>query len=452
VGALTAIINRMQGRLERVHLSHKRIATGALWTGAFVLAAKICVAAREMAIAWRYGTSAIVDAYQLALTVTTWFPMLLVAAATVVLVPRLVALRRDPGRYARFISELNATAVGLALGTAGVIWVGAPIAVEALAQGFGNEATELITTLARALAPVALLTVLAGFLSIRLQARESYSFSLAEAIPPVAIVAILLVLPTGSNPWPLIWGTLVGFLLQSIWLAHRTARTEGSLGGFQMQHKSVEWRPVYAAYLTMFGGQIILGVTHPVDQAFASSLGEGGVASLGYATRLITLITAVGPVILARALLPVLSDVAASGDHRLGRSIAQKWSILLLATGLAAAAIVWPIAPWAVALLFERGAFTAADTTVVAETLRWGLIQLPFFFAGLALVQWIAALGRYALLLWIALAAIAIKVGLNFLLIQPLGLAGIMAATAAMYALSFMLQFMFVAGKNEKSR
>jgi len=450
VGALTAIIGRIQERFGQVHSDHKRIATGALWTGLFVLAAKICVAGREIAIAWRYGTSAVVDAYQLALTVTTWVPMLLVAAATAVLVPRLVALRRGNEQYADFIKELNATAILLAIGVAGLTWIGAPIAVAALAHGFEASTGDLTVSLSRQMTPIAFFGIVAGYLSIRLQARENYSFSFAEAVPSIVIAALLLASPLGWDAWPLLWGTLLGFLLQGLWLAQRTSNVEGALGGLRLQHSSADWRPIYSAYLTMLGGQIILGLTHPLDQAFAGSLGEGAVASLGYASRLISLVTAVGPVVLARALLPVLADVAASRDHRLGRSIARKWSLLLLFIGSGIGAIGWALAPLAVALLFERGAFTATDTAIVADALRWGLIQLPFYFGGLALVQWIAALGRYNILLSVAAAAIAVKIGLNFLLLNALELSGIMAATGAMYALSYLLLYLFVAGKNEK--
>src|SRR3546814_4132080 len=54
--------------------------------------------------------------------------------------------------------------------------------------------------------------------------------------------------------------------------------------------------------------------------------------------------------------------------------------LLMVLAGAVVTAVGWLLAPWGVALLFERGAFTADDTVVVAQVLRWGLLQMPFYF------------------------------------------------------------------------
>lgn len=45
----------------------------------FVLLGKLAGAVKEMAVAYRYGVSGVVDAYQLAFTVVTWIPGTLVS-------------------------------------------------------------------------------------------------------------------------------------------------------------------------------------------------------------------------------------------------------------------------------------------------------------------------------------------------------------------------------------
>jgi len=97
-----------------------------------------------------------------------------------------------------------------------------------------------------------------------------------------------------------------------------------------------------------------------------------------------------------------------------------------------------------VSVELERGAFTASDSDAVTHVLRFGLLQLPFYFAGLVLVQWIAANSRYQVLLAAACLALATKILMNLLLIPHFGLAGIMAATAGMYAVSLAFQYFVV--------
>jgi peptidoglycan biosynthesis protein MviN/MurJ (putative lipid II flippase) len=108
--------------------------------------------------------------------------------------------------------------------------------------------------------------------------------------------------------------------------------------------------------------------------------------------------------------------------------------------GSLAAAIIWALARWGVATIFERGAFTSRNSAAVAHLLRIGSLQLPFYFGGLALVQWIAAEGRYSALLAIAAVALASKLAMNFVLVPTLGLEGIMISTVGMYAVSFVCQ------------
>src|SRR5690606_1955358 len=100
-------------------------------------------------------------------------------------------------------------------------------------------------------------------------------------------------------------------------------------------------------------------------------------------------------------------------------------------------ALGWLMAPWGVALLFERGAFTAQDTQVVAQVLRWGLLQMPFYFGVLILVQLLASQNRYRIMAAIAVGNFAMKAAMNYWLAPVMGTAGIMLATSIMYATSY---------------
>jgi putative peptidoglycan lipid II flippase len=145
----------------------------------------------------------------------------------------------------------------------------------------------------------------------------------------------------------------------------------------------------------------------------------------------------------------VLSEAVADGHLVLGQRHASQWALLLGGAATVGSAVVWVIAPDLVRIMFERGAFTAEASAEVTTVLRFGLLQLPFYFAGIALVQWISASGRYGALFAIAFVALVVKIVMNLLLIHPFGLAGLMAATATMYAVSFLGQLAFVMRKND---
>lgn len=428
-------------RWASLHVNHRSIAASAALIGLLSIVAKLFVAGREIAIAARFGTSGLVDSYQLSLTITTWLPMMVASVTAVVVVPRLVALQARPQEYRSFVAELNATVLLLGMAVAVLTLIAAPFASALMASGANWQTVDLTATLSQQMAPLAFLTISAAYFSVRLQALQRFAYSITEAVPALAIALFVLAPGDLGGSARLALGTLIGFLLQALLLAALTQSQDVSIGGFNVRHRSAEWRPLYRSALLMLAGQILIALTLPIDQAFAARLGPGSVASLGYANRIIILATSLGGIILARALLPVLSGAVAAGDRELAARHAREWAWLLMGLGALGLATAFLLSDWAVALLFERGAFTQADSIAVAAVVRAGALQLPFYFAGLALVQWLAAMGRYSTLLVIACFALALKLSLNFLLVPILGLQGLMIATAAMYALSFAWQY-----------
>ncbi len=440
LGTRSEVISAFISWLTAVHPNHKSIASGAALIGVLMVIAKLFVAAREIAIAWRYGISATVDAYQLALTITTWLPMMLAGVLGAVLVPRLVALRDRGAVRVQLVDELNGSVLLLGIALAAFTWVCAPAASALLVSRGNAKLLHLTVAMSREMAPIAFFMVTASYLSARLQARQRFAYSVTEAVPAVTI-ALFVLFPFGlSGQMPLIAGTLIGYCFQLTVLGGMTRKGDPPLGSIRLRHRSIEWQSLYGGLLLMGLGQLLITATIPIDQGFAVRLGEGSVASLGYANRIVTLFSGLATIVVGRALLPVLSGAVANGEMLLGKRQALQWSALLGGSAAIGSVILWFAATEIVRLLFQRGAFTGAATADVASLLRWGLIQLPFYFAGIALVQWYAATGRFRWILLVTAAAVGFKIVLNLILVPRLGITGIMISTASMYALtSFLL-------------
>lgn len=206
-----------------LHPDHQRIARGAAWVALFVLVGKLAGAAKEMAVAYRYGVSGVVDAYQLALTVVTWLPGTLVSVIAITLIPILVRLRqRDATEYGLFLQEIQGTTLILG-GLFMLVSVGlGPLALAHLAAHLPEPTQLMARQLIFGLAVVALLTLLIGVYAARLQARERQVNTLLESAPAAAILGCVLLWPVGADIAPLLWGTVLGFVVQAVWLALAT--------------------------------------------------------------------------------------------------------------------------------------------------------------------------------------------------------------------------------------
>jgi putative peptidoglycan lipid II flippase len=120
-------------------------------------------------------------------------------------------------------------------------------------------------------------------------------------------------------------------------------------------------------------------------------LATGTVAQIGYARMLMLLPVSVVGQAVATAALPALSQLASEGRReQLDRTLLRILQpSLMLAAVLAAG--VWVLAEPGVALVFERGAFTAQDTQRVAAILSVLCFGIPGW-----VVQQVAGRGYYA--------------------------------------------------------
>jgi peptidoglycan biosynthesis protein MviN/MurJ (putative lipid II flippase) len=188
----------------------------------------------------------------------------------------------------------------------------------------------------------------------------------------------------------------------------------------------------------MLGGQALMSVTGITDQFFAAHLSTGAIATLSYANRILALILGMGAMAVSRATLPVFSRALAQGGEQVHR-VAIHWVRLMFALGVVTMLVSWFFAPWGVKLLFERGAFTAQDTAIVTEVLRYGLTQLPFYFAGIVLVSLLSSQGRYRAIAVIASVNLFAKLAAMVILTPVLDINGIALSTTIMYAVSMLL-------------
>lgn len=404
----------------------------------FLLLGKAVGAVKEMAVAYRYGVSDVVDAYQFTLTMANWLPVTLVGSFSVVLIPVLVRSRHGDARlHGRFLGELQgwawlvgaAIAVGLAFA-----W---PLVLGLAGRGLSPSVHHMSELLVLGFAPAALFTVWTGLSAARLRAHERHINTLLDSVPAFMIMLWVLAAPAGAGVVPLLWGTLLGYALQSLlveWLAHRADAVPVRP---HLRRQAPQWSSLAAAVGIMLVGQLAMSFVAPIDQYTAAQLGQNANATLGYAARLLSLLIGLGAASVGRAALPVLSDVQARGDAAYARVMALKWSLVMLLIGAVVVLLGWWLAPWGVSLLFERGAFTARDTLLVAHVLRWGLLQIPFYFGVLILVQLLASQNRYGWMAAIAVINFGVKAWMNTVFAPRMGVAGIMLATGVMYALSY---------------
>jgi putative peptidoglycan lipid II flippase len=182
-----------------------------------------------------------------------------------------------------------------------------------------------------------------------------------------------------------------------------------------------------------------MGSTSVVDQAMAAMLPTGNVAALGYANKLIGAISTLGALALGTASLPYFARMTAGSDWAGCRHTLKRYSLLLAGVTVPFTLAIIVFSHPIVRILYQRGAFTAADTELVSRVQACYALQIPFYVCSMIFVRFITAIRRNDVLMYASAINLILDIGLNLLFMRVWGVAGIALSTSIMYAVSFFI-------------
>jgi putative peptidoglycan lipid II flippase len=393
---------------------------------------------REIVAAYYFGVSGKINAFTVAIQIPNLVRALVAdAALSGAFVPVFSELleKGEKQRAWRVASTLFWLTMLILGGVTALFILLAPL----LMRPFGDPGGDfdLAVGLSRVLFPI---VVILGLSGIVVGILNTYHQFAVPALAPVAwnlviILGLLIGVPRIDEEnaelylyaGVVVLGTLVQLLLPIPWLR----RLDGRLT------MVLDWRDpaVKRVLVLMLPVTLTIGlinINFVVDTLFASRLldPELAPAAIDKAFRLYMLPQGIFAVAVTTVLFPTLARLAARGDDAgLRRALdggIRQIAFLLVPAALVTIALAEPI----VRLVYERGEFTAEDTTIVAQCLQ-------AFSIGLAFNGWMLILNRsfYAIQTnWIptavAVGAVALNAALDAVFYR-LGIWGIPLATAS---------------------
>ena len=416
---------------------HRRLARSTLIFSVATGLSRVLGLVREMVVAYYFGINGKINAFTVAFQIPNLVRALLAdAALSGAFVPVFSDLlekgeRQRAWRVASTIFWLVLLVLG---GLTALFILIAPILIRPFGEPGGDF--DLAVGLSRVLFPI---VVLLGLSGVIVGILNTYDHFTVPALTPVfwnlAIIAgLALGVPrvSGENAQLYIYagsilvGTVIQLFLPVPWL-------RGLDGRLQLV---LDWRdPAVRRFFTlMLPVTLTLGlinVNAVIDTLFASRLLDPNLApaAINAAFRLYMLPQGIFSVAIATVLFPALARLAARNDIDGFRATVstglRQIAFLLIPASVVSAVLAEPI----VRLVYERGAFTAADVTVVAGCLA--ALSLGLVFNG-----WMLMLTRgfYGLQSnWLPTGVAVGTLGLNAVLdvaLYRVGIWGIPLATS----------------------
>lgn len=388
---------------------------------------------RDLAIAVVFGAGAAVDAYLVAQGLMNLLLGVVTGALAKAAIPvmaRAVADGRSAEGMASVRAALGAACVALAVGGT-ALWLAAGPVVALLAPGFDEPTAALAVELTRIVLVATVLITATNLLAGAGQALGRFG---PAALQSVGFNAVMIVAAAVAGPvfgvtalaWGFVIGSVVRLALQLIPLRATRLRAAPTLN-----LRDPGLREMLRLVPALVVGSALVSVNTLVDRAVGSTLGEGSVAALNFASRLSSTVDLLLVATLLAALYPRLSATVAP-DRRaelrslVGRGVGVLVVVLVpIATGMALAAE--PL----VRLVFGYGAFDDAAVALTASAAAVFALGIPLLAAREVAARACFALGDGTVPVLTALAGMITNVTLDLLLAPLFGVAGIAAATVA---------------------
>ncbi|HSF63513.1 MAG TPA: murein biosynthesis integral membrane protein MurJ [Paracoccaceae bacterium] len=359
-----------------------RLVRGFVTVGSWTLLSRVMGFARDILMAAYLGAGPVAEAFLVAFSLPNMFRRFFAEGAFNMAFIPMFAKRLEGGEDAQGFARdawwamLAILTLFTLLGMLAMPWL-----VLAMASGFaGDERYGLAVTFGTIAFPYILLISLTALLSGVLNAMGR--FIATSAVPVLLnLVFVVAMLAADRAGWDmgttLAWAVPVAGVVQ-LAATFVAARRAGLRLPFRRPRLTPELRrlAIIAAPALLAGG--VVQVNLIVGRQVASFT-EGAVAWLSYADRLYQLPLGVVGIAIGVVLLPDLSRRLRAGDEQGGRDSFNRGTEFALLLTLPAAVALVVIAQPLISVLFQRGAFDAADTANTALALAAYGAGLPAF-------------------------------------------------------------------------
>jgi putative peptidoglycan lipid II flippase len=423
-----------------------RLARSTAFFSIATAASRVAGLAREVVAAGYYGISGPMSAFTIAFQVPNLIRALFADAA---LQPAFVPvftelLGKKAYKEAFRLASTMLLLVTMVLGAITALFVLlAPVLMPLFAPGFEGEILDLTVSLSQVLFPILVLLGVSGIVVGILNSYDRFgAFAISPLFWNLTIILVLVVLEPMFEGRDRIYayaiGILVGTAVQLLipaWdLRHTPFRFSFS---FDWRHPGVRRVLVLMLPVTISLGLINFNLL--INSFFGSLVSEEAPAAIDKAFRIYQLPQGIFSVAIATVLFPTLARFASAGAIDDLRSTMANGMRQILFVLVPAAAAILVLSDPMIRLIYQRGAFDAHETEVVATALFWFAFSLPTNGLFLLLTRTFFSLQKPWIPTWISAANLAVT-ALAALGLYHLGVGGIVASTAIATAASVVAQ------------
>ncbi|MDX1682175.1 MAG: murein biosynthesis integral membrane protein MurJ [Phycisphaeraceae bacterium] len=444
----------------------------ALKVSSWTLFSRLTGLGRDAALAAVFGLGAVADAFFIGFLVPNLSRRLFGEGAfAAAFIPEYADLVKNDRQLARRLATLCLVALTVVLG--GLTLIGEAVLLGMQTWGVWSPESSLAIRLTMVMLPYMPLVCLVALLGGILQVHGKFG---PPAAAPVILNLVMIGAALAVMPWApasaamAVAAAVVGAgVLQLAWLGVTTLGVERP--GRALAGTGPALRRLATAWLPMMAGLAVFQINALLDHLIAFGLAPrtggpeqlhlwgrivdypvqaGAVAALQWAQRLYQFPLGVFGIALATAIFPALASAAAGSqpeDERAYAATLRRGVRLAVFIGLPAGVGLWLVGYPLVRLIYARGAFSLDDVDRVATILSGYAVGVWAYSATHVVTRAFYARRDTITPLLVGVVIVILNLGLNLVLIWPLGAAGLAWSTAITASLQTVILLLLISRK-----
>ncbi len=400
---------------------------------------------REAIQAYLFGATALVDAFIVAFNFPELIQTLFFSGATsAFLIPVCTKYLNDREEYSRIYSTFINISIVITLFASLLFFMFSSAVVRMIAPGFTAEAKVITNNLFLIMIPVISFHTVLSVMKAFLNAKEHFAApEMSGILWNMFFIASAVLLGKKLGIYSLAIGVSAGALAQIV-MQYPYLRKHGIRYHFILDLK----HPSITTAKHLFTGALIATSIVPINsfvgRIIASYLPHGEVASLAYAFRIFILPFSLFAVPVYTVMFSKISKLFHDNDMKGIRAHLDSSIVLMCVTLIPATILMCSTGDLCVKVLYERGAFTPADTVMTNRALLGYSIGLIFYALSISFVRVFNAMHDMKTPALIGITSIALNAMIASILMVPFKNFGIALATSMVSLYNFCFLYVIL--------
>lgn len=386
---------------------------------------------RDITLSFFYGATSTSDAYIISITITSVLFSLIISGISTAYIPMFKQIEHGEGHQSATYFTNNLINI-VVIVTTGVILIGllfSNLLVKLFALGFDGETLRIAVLFTRiGLVGIYFTSITQLFIGY-LQLYGKFTIPAMVGLPFNFIIIISIIVSTQTNIIALAIGSVIAAFIQLLFLIPSLKKTNYRYVPIvQFNDKNIKKMAVIVFPIMI--GISIDQINLMVDKTLASTLVEGGVSALTYASRLNDFVQGIFVLSFVTVMFPLISNMAVQKNKEdFKRSISEVISVVTLIVVPASIGIMILAEP-VIRLLFGHGHFDERAIDMTTHALFFYSIGMIGYGIREILNRSFYSLQDTKTPMYNASMAVILNIILSVILSSYMGISGIALATS----------------------